>query len=115
MAIDFSALLYGPVHTAFAVDVTVTTDDGATLTLPALDKSVPFETADNGLTIETMRPACVVRVAELTALGTNADALINAELSMNGSQWRVEGVQPRPSPNGEADGEVWLTLLKVDE
>lgn len=115
MAIDFSALLYGPVHSVLGVDVTFTTEEGVSLSMIAIDKSVPFETSREGVAIETIRPAAVVRASDLIALDATADDLVGAELLMNGLTWRVEAVQPRPSPRGESDGEVWCILIRIDE
>lgn len=115
MAIDFSALLYGPVYTTLGVTCVFTTEDAGTITVTALDKSAGIQVGNDGIAVQTLAPAVVVRVADLVALDVEASALDGAELAMNGKTWRVESVQPRPSPNGEDDGEVYCSIIRVTE
>lgn len=114
MAIDFTALLFGPVYDAFGVTAEFVTEDGVTFSVTALDKSAGVAVG-GGAEIQTIRPAVVVRMADVIAAGLLAENLDGASVTMNAKTWRVEACQPRPSPNGESDGELHCYIIEVAE
>ncbi len=115
MPIDFSAILYGPVHAVLRVPVTLTlAGTSAEVETYALDKTTGVELAmGGGPDVQTVKPAAVMRAADLTDLEIAFEDLPDATLEMTGSTWRVQSYVVRPSPNGESDGEVYLILQKT--
>lgn len=63
--------------------------------------------------VETILPIAEIMAVDLAALGLAAVSLDGAGLALNGTSWRVQSVQPLPSPAGEADGEYQLQLEAV--
>ena len=116
MAVDWDAELFSKVHAEFGVTLVFTTQDVGTVTLTGLDKSAGIAVSHPGdISIQSLTPACVVRVAALTEAGATAADLEDAELSMNGKNWTVKAARPRPSPTGEANGELYCFLEEIAE
>lgn len=63
--------------------------------------------------ILTIRPAADVRMSELTDNGLSRSALKGGAITVAGATWRIENTLPRPSPEGEANGEVRMILIEV--
>lgn len=109
---DFQALLFDPIYLVQGVDATLTlagvseSIDGLTV----LDKTGGIAIEGDGPDVQTILPAAVIRVAELTAKGVTARQVIRAILEFNGKRWRVKTYRPKPSPKGELDGELFLLL-----
>lgn len=117
--IDFAAILYPQAYAIMATTATLFPVDGEPVTIAALDKTVGVQDVPNGRSGVatkvgeiTIRPAAVIRASDLATLGVATTALKKAVLTMNGKEWRVENHQFRPSPRGEADGEIWLYLIE---
>ena len=106
---DFSTLLYGPVHDIFGVSASLTTlgTDGVTLDITVIDKTAGVEVG-NSAEVQTIVPACDVMADELAEIETAA--LQDASITFNGRTWRVKSFLHRPSPNGVGDGEIRLLL-----
>lgn len=107
---DYQTLLYGPIYDVLGVpgilhmggllgDVPVT----------VIDKTAGL-TLQQAVDVQTVRPAAAVRAAELVARGVNLDKVTDKILTFNGGDWQIVGLHPNPSPNGEADGQIWLIL-----
>jgi hypothetical protein len=62
------------------------------------------------LEVMTSKPAAALRAVDLAAAGLDATALDHALITLNGATWRITSAQPKPSPNGEGDGEYLLLL-----
>ena len=109
--IDYASLLYGPAFDVLGVPATLTLDvsDAEPVTLTVLDKTAGVEVGDK-ITVSTILPAAMVRVSELTAAGVSASDLRGATITFNGKSWSIMRHEYRPSPNGEADGELLLIL-----
>lgn len=107
---DFQALLFNPAHDLLGVDAKLVVN-GTAYTVRVLDKTTGVDT---GVSVrgQTILPAAIVRVSKLKALGLRPTDLGSSTtyLSLNGSWWSVVTYRLRPSPNGEADGEVYLVL-----
>lgn len=117
--IDFAAILYPQAYAIMATTATLTPVAGDPVTLSALDKTVGVQDVPNGRSGVatkvgeiTIRPAAVIRAADLASAGVATTDLKKAVLAMNGKDWRIENHQFRPSPRGEADGEIWLYLIE---
>jgi hypothetical protein len=117
MTIDFSGLLYEPIHDIFGVEAVITPVTSASpATLIVIDKTsgVPVPRAGQRFAgdpdVDTLGPAAVVRVTALTDAGLTRADLRRASLTMNGQTYRIESTVPRSTPGGEADGEVYLML-----
>src|SRR5687767_10670285 len=109
MALNFDDELFGPIHDDLAVDVVVTpiTSAGAA-TVPMIEDTVGMDVEMAGGTIvSTVRPAATVRMAVLTAAGLTRSDMKGAALQMSGRTYRVESSEPRPTPNGDADGQLF--------
>ncbi|PSJ55765.1 head-tail joining protein [Pseudaminobacter soli (ex Li et al. 2025)] len=104
---DWQALLYGPNYAVFGVPATLIIEDGPTLTLTVIDKTTGVEVGGS-VDVQTVLPAATVRATELASIDL-AD-LEDAKLTFNGKTWRVDSHLPKPSPKGEADGEIYLFL-----
>lgn len=116
MAIDWDVQLFAPVHAEFGVTCVFATQDVGTVTVTALDKSAGVAVSHAGdISIQSLAPACVVRVSALTDASATAADLEDAELTMNGKTWTVKAVQPRPAPSGEGSGEVYCFLEEIPE
>lgn len=112
--IDWKSLLYAPVYDIIGVDAVITPATNASaVTLTALDKTAGIEVSDgSGIDVGTVRPAAVIRKQEMLDAGLTPSDLEDANLCMNGKDWRVKSWFPRPSPTGEADGEIYLILIE---
>jgi hypothetical protein len=113
---DLQSLVLSPVYATWGVDATLCPALGGPVTVRVLDRTSGVEVASASNTeILTIRPAALVRVSELEASGVQRDELRKAELAMNGKTWRIEASLPKPTPNGESDGELMLILIETDE
>ena len=63
--------------------------------------------------IQTIRPAADVRVSELTDNSIARVDLKGGEIDIAGATWRIENTLPRPSPEGEANGEIRMILIEL--
>lgn len=113
--VDFDSLLYGPVYDVLADAEAVITVDGLTepQTVPAIDRTEGVEVSASGADWQTIKPAAVVRSSALTSVGIAARDVDGGSLTLNGKTWRITSHMLKPSPNGEAAGEVWLILAEA--
>lgn len=110
MAIAYQAQLYDPIYDAIGVSAELTSSAGATATVTVIDKTTGIAVADKAM-IETVLPVAVVRAVELASAGITREDLKDGTVTFNGASWRVKSTRPKPSPKGEADGEIMLILL----
>ncbi len=115
MPLDFSAILYGPIYAVLRVACTLAPDGGDAVDVYAIDKTAGIALGQSGtggqaVDVQTVRPAAIMRAVDLDAAGISTADLVDATLVMNGTTWRVVSFLERPSPNGAADGEVYLIL-----
>lgn len=112
MSIDFGALLYDPVYAVLGVAATLTigTDDFAVTVKPQLDG---IAVAMSHVDIETIQPGAFIRRSELDANGITPAALDGGMIAFDNKTWKIEAHRPKPSGNGEADGEEMLTLSEI--
>jgi hypothetical protein len=112
--VDFDTLLYQPNHTVFGEDATLTLTDtgGSSYDLVMIDETAGVEVLD-GPGIATVLPAATVRAALLVEMGIALASLPGAALRINGKDWTVVRHEYRPSPQGEAKGEIRMILEKA--
>lgn len=116
MTIDW-APYYDPFYIAFGVSATLTlAEDNVVYSgLTVIDKTQGVEAVVGGdVTMMTIKPACVIRTAELSANGIALSKLGGSTIAFNGKTWRIENRLPRPSPDGEMAGELYLIVIEAD-
>lgn len=113
MAIDY-AIMLDPQYTIHGVDAEVTVACGdPTYAITVIDKTSGVEIGDDG-NVLTILPAACVRISELDEKGIQRRDLADASISFNDSDWTIKATRPRPTPTGEAGGELLLLLEKAD-
>jgi len=110
--IDYSALLYDPIHAVLGVPATLTV--GATeVALSVIDDIKPKVEASSGVQTRGVEPGAFARVPELNARGIAVDDCIGAVLAFNGRSWTVRNFDLIGNPNGEDAGEVRFLLKEA--
>lgn len=67
----------------------------------------------NGVGVNTIVPAILVRVSELTTRGvTDFATLVDTTATFNGGTWLIINYRSSPQPGGERAGELRLFLRK---
>lgn len=111
--IDFSSLLYAPIYRAFGVQATFSCLYGDRVELTVIDQTGGVEVADaSAIDIKTIRPAVIIRAADLAAQGFDAADLEDSQLVLGDRVWRVKATMPKPAPTGESEGELYLFLIE---
>ena len=112
---SYTDVLYGPLYSAFGVNCTylLAPPLNVPIDIVTIDKTSGVEVAEGNIEIQTVRPAAIIRLADLTALGYVPEDLLDAVCSLNGVSWEVKSYFPKPSPNGEQDGELYLLLTEA--
>ena len=114
MTVDYQKLLYDRLYSELGVPATLRIDDwGEDIEVTAIPKidGVAVSVAGDP-SVQTIQPAAAIRVSELTAAGITVAEIASGTIEMSGAVWRILSPLPRPSPNGEADGELWLILVE---
>ncbi|RUW73683.1 hypothetical protein [Mesorhizobium sp. M2A.F.Ca.ET.067.02.1.1] len=114
--VDFDFLLFEQSsYAVYGEAVTLTLDDtaGSTVALDLIDETAGVEVLDHA-SIATVLPAAAVRAAQLADRSVSAADLHGAALTLNGKSWTVNRHSYRPTPNGEAQGEILLLLEEPD-
>lgn len=113
--IDWQGQLYDPLYSAFGVTASLDLDDSdSPYSLTVVDRTAGLVMTDAGnVDVQTVLPAALVRMSELTENGIAAAGLDGREIAFNGKTWRVESTRPKPSPEGEATGELVLLLIEA--
>lgn len=110
---SFTDTLLTPIYNVLASTTTYILTDASTVDLQTIDKTSGVEVAEGTLEVQTVRPAAIIRMKELTDAGLVPEDLLDAVLSLNGVSWEVKSYYPKPSPNGEADGELYVLLQEA--
>lgn len=99
------------IYTVLGVEATLSL---MTETITAIDKTSGIELSPGGEgLLQTLAPAAAIRVADLTANGLVADDLVGETITLNSVSWKIINHQSKPTPRGEAAGELYLILRKV--
>lgn len=111
----FADLLYGPIFSDPYISTTLafTLPDESEFQLAGIDRSSGVEVAASEIEVPQVRPAAVIRAGALAMAGYEHGELVGATLIMSGITWRIENTQPRPSPHGQSDGEIYLILIRA--
>lgn len=107
---DFS-IMYDANFASLADDAEFTlTDSAATsFTIPAISKLEGVETFDEG-GAASLAPAIVIRLSDLSEESATRASIEGATVTFQNSDWLVKYTTPRPSPNGEDVGELYVWL-----
>jgi hypothetical protein len=105
--IDFDVLVLGPVYDIFGKPAVLTIGP-STYDLVVVDytKGVSVED-DGGIGVQTIRPAADVRRSALAAAGIALDDLVDGQLELAGTAWRIKSLI-------ENEAEVRLILMQRD-
>ncbi len=99
-----------------ATDAVVTPDGGGAQTIRAIDKTAGVLVGgDDGVSVQSISPACDVRATELAAKGIDRVDLDRGTVEIDGMVWRIIVTAVRPGIYGEARGEVRLILQAAVE
>lgn len=107
--LSFDKLLYGPTYRILGVPATLTVgvtvyDDARVIDMTeGIGVGGPVD-------VDTATPAATIQASYLAAKGIALSSLRNSTLLLDGVTWRIVSHQPKQSPSGAADGEVWLFL-----
>ena len=90
--IDFDALVLGPVYDTFGKPAVLTIGP-STYDLVVVDytKGVTVED-ESAIGVQTIRPAADVRRTALVAAGIELDDLVDGQLALNGTTWRIKSL-----------------------
>ncbi len=91
------------------------TRTGASFSLRMIDNTRGVEVGDGMVTLATVEPAAMVRKSDLTAQELRASDLIGTCFTLNGSNWRVQSTQPKPTVHGAEYGEMVLLLARAND
>lgn len=89
--------------------------DRGEFTIQAIDETDGVVVSVDGMGVETIAPAASVRATDLRDLGLAPGDLDGGTLVLNGTDWRIVSVRPRPSPSGEPGGTYRLTLEQITD
>lgn len=116
MNLDMGTLLYEPLYAMFGTDAVVRCTYGGAFAVRVIDLTSGVEVSEgSGLDIKSIRPAAAVMVSELTSVGLARADLEDALIEINNKLWKVKATMPKPSPSGEASGELYLFLIEDEE
>ena len=94
MTLDVAGLLDGPAYDTFGEAAELTAVDRVMLPITVLFAIAEFEAAGDGVTVPTIRPTCVLRLADLAAASLAREDLVKAAIVINGTRYRVEATAP---------------------
>lgn len=107
---------YDAIYDALGVSAVITSGStGAQITITAIDKTSGIVVGDSeigthNLTVQSVRPAAVVRCEELNDGSFARTDLDGSNIVLNGKTWKIKSHLLRQSPEGEDAGEVYLLL-----
>ena len=108
---SYTDFLLEPIYVALGVPIDFTLQDMVTqFQLIGLDKTSGVEVLADDIDVSTVQPACIIRMSDLVNLGYSVSQLNRALVEFNGKSWQISHFHPKPSPNGEADGELYIIL-----
>lgn len=112
------ALISGSIDVTYHTLGVAATIDGLASSFIVIDKTAGIDVAgpqSASVRVPTLTPAAVIRRAELAAAGvTDLGTLVGKGITFNGGTWSILASKPKPSPTGEAGGEVFLILRRAN-
>lgn len=109
MSIDLTALALNPIYSILSSSLTL--EDGTTISV--IDKTSGI-TINEGIGIETIKPAAAVRKQSLIDANIDIEALVKTDVTLNNKTWTILNYKVYPGINGENDGEIYLILQEND-
>ena len=103
--LDFDALVLGPVYDTFGTPAVLTIGP-STYQLTVVDFTKGVEIAESGVGMQTVRSVADVRRATLVALGVQLDDLVDANLELSATTWRIKSLL-------ESEVEIRLILMQA--
>jgi len=114
--VDWIVML-DPIYDVIGVEAQIVTAPGVPLeTVTVIDKTDGIDAALVGgdISVQSIVPAAAVRVRELAEKDIDLADLLDGAITFNGATWTIKSHRPKPTPGGEADGELYLILEKSD-
>ena len=114
---DFQSVLLDPIYLIQGVEaeLTIPASPSPTYTLTVIDKTGGIDLGDGDVNVQTLVPAAIVRSVEMTTVGLDKSQLRGSRIEFNGSTWDITSYRPKPTLNGEADGEYYLLLQEAED
>lgn len=110
---DYGQLLYAPLYATLGVDAVIRGVYFESVPIRAMDMTSGIEIGDH-VGVKSIQPAAVVLATSITENGLSREDIEGASLELAAKLWRVKATMPKPSPVGEALGEIYL-ILEEDE
>lgn len=95
MTLDFAGLIETPVYDTFGLSAVLTVDGRAALSVDVLESTEEVEEAGaSGVIVPTIKPACELRLADLTAANLTREDLVKAQIVFGTVTYRVLSTAP---------------------
>ncbi len=103
------------IYSVIATDALITPNVGGSQSIRAIDKTAGVQVGgDDGVSVQSISPACDVRATELATKGIDRADLDRGTVEIDGMLWRIIVTAVRPGIYGEAGGEVRLILQAAE-
>ena len=113
--INWQTTLIDPIYSIIGVEAVLTpSSNDVPVTVTVIDKTAGVEVADEPM-VSSIKPAADVRASDLASNGITREDLHEGTVTFNGATWNIVATLPRPTPGGEAQGEVRLILTEPEE
>jgi hypothetical protein len=106
---EYRYSFFGPQYAVYGRPAVLQLGVGTFEDLVAIDMATGVSLAGD-IVLETVRPHARMLRGDLDDRGILVEQLDGGSIALNGKVWTIMAHQAKPSPNGEADGEVWLML-----
>ncbi len=101
-------------YSATAVDMTFASPNGgAPVTIKARDLTVGVAVQLKNLSMSETKPVVAVRHKDLKGLEIDPADMVDINITLNGKDWRIMSMIPKPWPFGDALSEVHYALLEI--
>jgi hypothetical protein len=107
--IDWNATLYQPQYDILGADAVLTLVTGAAHSLRVIDMTAGVDVSAGSAIIADVKPVAFVMHKTIADLGLDRNKMKDARLLLNGTDWRVADMAPKPI-DGKASGEFMLVL-----
>lgn len=108
----FSDLVQSPIFDILGCDAVLSDGNGFEVSIRAVDRTRGVPVTQNGVETGTLAPAAVVKAADLAAEELVLADLTGLILTLNGKSWEVTAAAPRPGPEGESTGQIFMFLIE---
>lgn len=116
---DWQTLLLDPLYETLGTDAVIRSVYFDSFPVRAIDKSSGVAVSGSSPdsqhpSVQTLLPAAVIMMKSIIDLGINASDIEGGTIEMNGKMWSIKASQPKPSPDGEDAGELYLMLMEEE-